>query len=72
MCGKPWSIGGRRLNNAERNLIVDFYLTCGKATADKIAVELFGLSPDYAYKLLNSRGLLPRGPEEGGRHCRAS
>jgi transposase-like protein len=65
-----WPTGGRRLNNAERQRIIDAYLNDGKSVADRIATEEYGLSETYAYTLLNARGLIPRGAEPGGRHAR--
>jgi len=65
-----YGIGGRRLDSAERERIVTAYFQHGMSAADKIAVNEFGLSPNYAYKLLNARGLLPRGLEDGGRQRR--
>lgn len=53
-------VGGRRIGNAERDRIITAYLDFGKSAADEIAVGEYKLAADYAYKLVNSRGLLPR------------
>lgn len=53
-------VGGRRIGNADRERIITAYLDFGRWAADEIAVGEYKLAADYAYKLVNSRGLLPR------------
>jgi hypothetical protein len=52
-----WPIGGRRLTRDGREEILRVYMNDPDA-GTRLAVSK-GLAPTYAYKLANSRGLLP-------------